>query len=148
MSKERLGSLGFLVAGIIGLIQSLALPLGSLARPGPGLFPLLLSVLLCIIGILLLFSERGQGTMQWAAIVRTKARIWQIVLLTGVFILTLEWLGYPLASAIYLFSLFSWTCRFRVGQAAGLAALLTVTSWYLFAGFLGVQLPPGMLGLP
>jgi hypothetical protein len=117
-------------------------------KPGPGVFPLILSVLLCMIGASLLFSAKGQGRLRWGEIVRQKARVWQIVLQTGVFILTLEWLGYPLASAIYLFSLFSWTCRFRVGQAAGLAALLTVASWYLFVRFLGVQLPPGLLRLP
>lgn len=148
MSKERLGVLGFLLAGTIGLIQSVVLPWGSLARPGPGLFPLLLSVLLCMLGTLLLFSERGQEPLRWAAAVRRRARVWQIILLTGIFIVTLERLGYPLASAIYLFSLFSWTCGFRAGQAAGLAALLTVASWYGFVGLLGVQLPPGMLHLP
>jgi hypothetical protein len=148
MSKERLGALGFLLAGIIGLIQSAVLPWGSLARPGPGLFPLLLSVLLCILGALLLFSERRQEPLQWAAMVRRRARIWQIILLTGAFIVTLERLGYPLVSLFYLFALFSWTCRFRVGQAAGLAALLTVASWYAFVGLLGVQLPPGVFRLP
>jgi putative tricarboxylic transport membrane protein len=148
MSKERLGSLGFLLAGIFGLSQAVRLSLGSMEKPGPGVFPLILSVLLCMIGASLLLSEKGQGRLRWGEIVRQKARVWQIVLQTGVFILTLEWLGYPLASAIYLFSLFSWTCRFRVGQAAGLTALLTVTSWYLFVRFLGVQLPPGLLRLP
>jgi putative tricarboxylic transport membrane protein len=148
MSKERLGSLGFLLAGIFGLSQAVRLSLGSMEKPGPGVFPLILSVLLCMIGASLLFSAKGQGRLRWGEIVRQKARVWQIVLQTGVFILTLEWLGYPLASAIYLFSLFSWTCRFRVGQAAGLAALLTVASWYLFVRFLGVQLPPGLLRLP
>lgn len=148
MSKERLGSLGFLLAGIFGLSQAVRLSLGSMEKPGPGVFPLILSVLLCMIGASLLFSAKGQGRLRWGEIVRQKARVWQIVLQTGVFIMTLEWLGYPLASAIYLFSLFSWTCRFRVGQAAGLAALLTVASWYLFVRFLGVQLPPGLLRLP
>jgi putative tricarboxylic transport membrane protein len=148
MSKERLGSLGFLLAGIFGLSQAVRLPLGSMEKPGAGVFPLILSVLLCMIGASLLFSEKGQGRLQWRAMVRQKARVWQIVLQTGVFILTLEWLGYPLASALYLFPLLSWTCGFRVGQAAGLAALLTVASWYLFVRFLGVQLPPGLLRLP
>ena len=148
MSKERLGSLGFLLAGIFGLSQAVKLPLGSMEKPGAGVFPLILSVLLCMIGASLLFSEKGQGRLQWRAMVRQKARVWQIVLQTGVFILTLEWLGYPLASALYLFPLLSWTCGFRVGQAAGLAALLTVASWYLFVRFLGVQLPPGLLRLP
>ena len=148
MSKERLGSLGFLLVGVFGLSQAARLSLGSLEKPGPGVFPLILSALLCMVGASLLFSEKGQGRLQWRTIVRQKARVWQIVLQTGVFILTLEWLGYPLASAIYLFSLLSWTCGFRVGQAAGLAVLLTATSWYVFVNFLGVQLPPGLLRLP
>jgi putative tricarboxylic transport membrane protein len=148
MSKERVGSLGFLLVGVFGLSQAVRLSIGSLEKPGPGLFPLILSTLLCLIGVALLLSDKEPGRVRWGEVVRQKARVWQIVLQTGVFILTLEWLGYPLASAIYLFSLFSWTCRFRVGQAAGLTALLTVTSWYLFVTFLGVQLPSGLLRLP
>jgi putative tricarboxylic transport membrane protein len=148
MSKERLGSFGFLLVGIFGLSQAVRLPLGSMEKPGPGVFPVILSGLLCMIGASLLFSEKGQGRLAWGTIARQKARVWQIVLQIGVFILTLEWLGYPLASALFLFPLLSWTCGFRVGQAAGLTALLTVASWYLFVKFLGVQLPPGLLRLP
>jgi len=148
VSKEVLGSLGLLLTGVFGLSQAVRLSLGSLEKPGPGLFPLVLSVLLCTVGASLLRTERGRGRLRWERILREKARVWQIVLETGAFILTLEWLGYPLAAGLYLFCLFAWTCRFRLAEAVGLTALLTVGSWYLFVNFLGVQLPRGLLPLP
>ena len=51
MTKERGGSLIFLAAGIYGLVFSTGLPFGRWNEPGPGVFPLALSILLCISGL-------------------------------------------------------------------------------------------------
>lgn len=49
MSKERIGSFILLLAGIYAFFSSLQLSMGKLTQPGPGMFPLILSVLLCTV---------------------------------------------------------------------------------------------------
>ena len=115
MTKERGGSLIFLAAGIYGLVFSTQLPLGRWNQPGPAVFPLGLSVLLCIFGILWFIQGKGQGEKKQPASLRRIIQQFttplQIVGLTAAFILTFEFLGYLLASTIYLFVLFLWISR-------------------------------------
>ncbi|HTU02580.1 MAG TPA: hypothetical protein VMG58_12220, partial [Candidatus Sulfotelmatobacter sp.] len=61
MSKESGGGLIFLAAGIYGLIFSVPLPLGQWNQPGPGVFPLALSILLCVFGVFWLVLGRSRG---------------------------------------------------------------------------------------
>ena len=143
MSKERLGSWIFLLVGISALSQAIRLPLGTLEKPGPGIFPLILSILLSGIGVLLLLSEKGRGRLDWSGLIREKRTVWKIILLSSAFIAAFEGLGYPAASALYLFLLFSWVCRFRAGAAMALTVVITVSSWYFFGIILGLQLPMG-----
>ena len=61
MSKERGGSLIFLAVGIYGLVFSIGLPLGRWNEPGPGVFPLALSILLCVSGIFVVYPGKRKG---------------------------------------------------------------------------------------
>ena len=143
MSNERLGSLIFFLAGVFALSMSIRLPLGTMDKPGPGIFPLILSGLLSIIGGLLLLFETGSGKMHWSRLIREKGTVWKIILLSAVFIAAFEWLGYLAASTLYLFFLFWGVCRFRAAAAVALTAIITVSSWYFFGTILGLQLPAG-----
>ncbi|MGA2956162.1 MAG: tripartite tricarboxylate transporter TctB family protein [Thermodesulfobacteriota bacterium] len=143
MSKERIGSLLFLIVGILALVQSVQFPMGTLEKPGPGVFPLILSVLLAAIGVLLLFAERGQGRLNWSRLLREKGTVWKIIILSAAFISAFEGLGYLAGSAGYLFLLFFWVCRFRAGAAVALTAIIAISSWYFFGTILGLQLPVG-----
>jgi putative tricarboxylic transport membrane protein len=149
MTKERGGSLIFLAAGIYGLVFSLQLPLGRWNQPGPAVFPLGLSILLCIFGIL--WSIRGKGAREKQVTVSLKGFVQkfitaiQIVGLTGAFILTFELLGYLLASTIYLFVLFFWVSRYRWRTALVLAIVFGAGSWLFFEKLLATPLPKGFL---
>ncbi len=143
MSKDRLGSLLFFLVGVLAFIQSVQFPMGTMEKPGPGVFPLVLSVLLAGIGALLLFSERGRGKLDWPRLIREKGTVWKIIILSAAFIAAFEGVGYLAASAAYLFLLFFWVCRFRAAAAVALTAFITISSWYLFGTILGLQLPVG-----
>ena len=143
MSKERLSSLLLFLVGILALIQSAQFPMGTLEKPGPGVFPLMLSVLLAVIGVLLLIAEKGQGKLNWLRIIREKGTVWKIIILSAAFIAAFEGLGYLASSAAYLFLLFFWVCHSRAGVAVALTAVITLGSWYLFGTILGLQLPTG-----
>jgi len=151
MTKERGGSLIFLAVGIYGLIFSIPLPLGMWNQPGPGVFPLTLSILLCIFGVSWFIQGRAKGEKKegagLGAFIRKYRTPMQIIGLTGAYILTLESLGYLLGSAIYLFVLFLWVSRYRLWVAALLAIALGAGSWLFFEKLLATQLPPGFLPL-
>ncbi len=145
MSKERGGSLIFLLVGIYGLLYSAQLPLGKWNEPGPGIFPLSLSILLFVSGTLGLFfmRQREKIDIKWGEILRKLGAPSIIVVLTAAFILTVDRLGYLLAAAGYLFLLFYCVSRYRLWISIGLAIILGAGSWYLFVRFLSVQLPRG-----
>lgn len=143
MSKERLSSMLFFLVGIFALTQSVQFSMGTLEKPGPGVFPLILSVLLVVIGVLLLFAERGHEKLNWPRLIREKGTVWKIIMLSAAFVAAFEGLGYLATSAVYLFLLFFWVCRFRAGAAVALTAIITISSWYLFGTILGLQLPVG-----
>jgi putative tricarboxylic transport membrane protein len=149
MTKERGGSLIFLAAGIYGLVFSTQLPLGRWNQPGPAVFPLGLSVLLCIFGILWFIQGKGQGEKKQPAslrgIIQQFTTPLQIVGLTAAFILTFELLGYLLASTIYLFVLFLWISRYRLWTALVLAIAFGAGSWLFFEKLLATPLPKGFL---
>ncbi len=151
MTKERGGSLIFLAVGVYGLIFSIPLPLGKWNQPGPGVFPLALSILLCIFGISWFFQGKARRDKKQSAglggFVRKYATPLQIVGLTAVYILTLSSLGYLLASTLYLFILFFWVSRYRLWVAAPLAVALGAGSWLFFEKLLATQLPGGFLPL-
>jgi putative tricarboxylic transport membrane protein len=143
MTKDSIGGLFFLFVGIWVFFLSIKLPIGTLAQPGPALFPLSLSIMLAIAGILILASSKGKTRVDWRMDVRKSAKPLAISLLTLAFIIFLGQLGYLVTSFLYLFSLFFFVCRFRWFVAVSLSAILAAGSWYLFGDILGIQLPSG-----
>ena len=49
--------------------------------------------------------------------------------------------GYLAASILYLFSLLLWVSRYPWRTSLIYSVLLGAVSWYLFARFLGIELP-------
>lgn len=149
MTKERGGSLIFLAAGIYGLVFSTGLPFGRWNEPGPGVFPLALSILLCISGIAWFIRGKADKEATNASGLKAFSRKYitaaRIVVLTGAFIFALEPLGYLLTSILYLFVLFLWVSRYKLWIAAGFAIVFGAGSWFFFEKLLTTPLPQGFL---
>ena len=149
MSKERGGGLIFLAVGVYGLIFSIPLPLGRWNQPGPAVFPLGLSILLCIFGVSWFIQGKGKGekkgSVDLGGFVRKYITPIKIVGLTTAYILAFELLGYLLASTLYLFILFLWVSRYRFRIGAVLAIVFGAGSWLFFEKLLATQLPRGLL---
>ena len=143
MSKERGGSLIFFAVGIYGLVFSIGLPLGRWNEPGPAVFPLALSILLCASGIFWFIQGKGKGEKKESAglggFVRKYKTPLRIVGLTAAFIFALEPLGYLLASTLYIFILFFWVSRYRVWIAVVLAVAFGPGSWLFFGKLLATH---------
>ena len=145
MNKTRAGSLVLFAAGAYGFILSLRLPLGTWREPGGGMFPLIVSALLAISGILIFASAREKVEINWRELIKQQWTPFQIVVLTAGFILTLEKLGYLVSSSLYLFALLFWVSRYRLWVALALAIVIGFGSWYVFARLFETPLPEGIL---
>jgi putative tricarboxylic transport membrane protein len=145
MTKERGGSLIFLLVGIYGLIFSSQLPLGQWNDPGPGVLPLFLSIMLFVSGISWFIvgrPKRGEeARTDWRSIAELVKTPFQIVVLTAALVLVLTRVGFLLGTIIYLFLIFLWVCRFKLRVATGLAIVLGIGSWFFFVKLLVIQLP-------
>ncbi|HSR14002.1 MAG TPA: tripartite tricarboxylate transporter TctB family protein [Thermodesulfobacteriota bacterium] len=143
MKKDQIGGLLFLFFGVSFFFLSIKLPAGKFTQPGPGIFPLLLSILLSIIGVLIFFSrkpavqtDRGRGLAEfWRPVT--------IILLTLGYILLLDRAGYMATSFLYLFGLFFIVARFKILFSVAISGALAVASWYSFGQLLGILLPLG-----
>ncbi len=145
MTKKRAGSLVFLIAGFYGFILTLQLPMGKWNEPGAGAFPLIVSILLSIFGIGMFISGKGKVALDWKSLVKEQWTPFQIIVLTGAFIFTMEKLGYLLSSCLYIFTLLFLVSRYRIAMAVGLALCVGIGSWYMFGKVFETPLPQGIL---
>jgi cell division protein FtsW (lipid II flippase) len=151
MTKERGGSLIFLGAGIYGFIFSVGLPLGRWNEPGPAVFPLTLSILLCASGLYWFTHGKKKRDNKDVAVQEPfYCKFFtpiKIVGLTAAFVLALEHLGFLLTATAYLFVLFFWVSRYRLWVSAALAIAFGAGSWLFFGRLLSTPLPGGFLSL-
>jgi uncharacterized membrane protein len=148
MVNDRLASSAFFMIGLYGLIFSIQLPMGKWREPGPGVFPLALSILLCFFGVL--WFARGKGKRGEVSAYRIGAigklsTPLKIVGATTALVIAWDCLGYLLASSFYVFFLFFGVSRYKCVTAIGLAVAIGVGSWLFFHKLLAVQLPAGLL---
>jgi putative tricarboxylic transport membrane protein len=147
MSKNHAGGLFFLFVGICFFSLAIKLPIGKFTQPGPAIFPLVLSLLLSIMGLLILLSSKGKEKIEWAKDLVNLAKPLAIILLTLAFIIFMGRLGYLITSFLYLLSLLSLVSRFKLFLSAGLSGILAAGSWYFFGKILGIHLPLGLWNL-
>ncbi len=143
MNKDHAGGLFFLFVGICFFFLSIKLPIGKFTQPGPAIFPLVLSLLLSIIGLLIFSSRKDNPKIDWAKDFENLAKPLAIILLTFAFVIFMGPLGYLVTSFLYLFSLFLLVSRFKLFFSASLSGILAAGSWYFFGKILGIFLPMG-----
>ena len=95
--------------------------MGKWNEPGPGVFPITLSILLLISGVSwFILGKRGaeeksqEEKAGWRDIVKTLSTPLKIVGLTALLILTFNRVGYLVASSLYIFILLFWVSRYRI----------------------------------
>ena len=149
MKQEHAANILFLIFGIYGLVFSVQLPLGWWNRPGPGVFPLCLSIILCLSAVagLITVKRTGEGRLQWRELISKSVTPLKILGVTAAFIAVLYQLGYLLTASLYLFVLLYWVSRYRLYISLGLAIALAVGSSIFFEKLLALQLPKGFLVL-
>ncbi|HEU4371349.1 MAG TPA: tripartite tricarboxylate transporter TctB family protein [Methylomirabilota bacterium] len=143
---ERAWALGFLVASGAYLAASLAFPLGSVAKPGPGFFPVGVGVFLCAAAVALAVALfRGAAAVTVGAGLAGRERVRVLVTVGGLagFCLLLPWLGYPACAFLFVVLVLRCLGGGRWPGVVLTAALSAFGSYYLFGVLLGVPLPRG-----
>jgi hypothetical protein len=132
----------FLVVGMAFAVGAAEYRLGTSARPGPGFFPLGLGVLLALVGLTVLVGALGREADQNE---RVAPPVWRplLVVVSAVFaagfLLPRAGMLLTLPLVIVLTALAS--SEFKLREALGLAAVLTMGSWLLFVVGLKLRIP-------
>jgi putative tricarboxylic transport membrane protein len=142
--RERAWGLGFLVASGAYLAASLGFPLGEVAKPGPGFFPVGVGIFLCLAAVALMVGRRrgAPGGAGVASLSRAaRARVFATIVGLVAFCLLLPWLGYPVCAFLFIALLLRRLGGARWPGVVVTAVLGALVSYYVFGVLLGVPLP-------
>ena len=142
--RDRAAAAVLLAFGLIALEEARKLRLGSIARPGPGFFPVLLAVAFSVVCLVLLVNAwrardaaRGTDTqLGWLKIVATMAALF-------VYAFALERVGFVVATFALLLFFFKALERQRWVMALAGSLVTAFVTYLVFKVWLHVQLPSG-----
>lgn len=140
--KDFWSGIMFLVVGIVFAVGATNYSMGTGARPGPGYFPLMLSVILAIIGAIILFksltieTEGGDriGHIAWRPLLVVVASI-------TIFGAMLPRLGLFISVPVLIVLVSFAGDEFKWRGVIIAAVVLTVFSWLVFVKGLGLTIP-------
>ena len=147
MRRALLGTL--IVAMLLAvayLAEAMRYPRGTMAQPGPGLFPLAVGALLLIAALGTGLEARSRKTweeMDWPRGLDA-LRVLGVLAASLGYVLLLPRLGHPVAATLVtlvvlqMMQFRGWVVRLTLSLVIGLG------SYYLFAVLLGVPLPTGI----
>ncbi len=144
--KERIVAIALLVFALVYLAGSFALKIGTLAEPGAGQFP-------SFVAIALLVATAWHAWKTFRTTAQDRSHSWTQIAPAGIAVallvypIMLRTLSYLLATFIVLFALFRLLGIKKQSTSLLTAGLTTVLSFIIFAGLLGVVLPPGVAEL-
>jgi hypothetical protein len=140
--RDFWSGLMFVVVGVIFAVGATNYPLGASARPGPGYFPLMLSVIMAILGGVVLFksltieTEGGDpiGSIAWRPLLVIVAAI-------TVFGVALPRLGLVITVPILIIMTSFAGDEFHWKGVIANAVVLTVGAWAIFVLGLKLTIP-------
>lgn len=131
----------FIAIGAVQLLLALRLPGGSLAEPGPNLFPLLVAVLMVIAATSCLVQELAWRSSGRLNLKQRVPQIGAIVLAIALFIVLLPRTGFVPAAFLLQVGLLRLFGLKRVIVGIAAAAATTAAAVFVFQSLLGVQFP-------
>jgi hypothetical protein len=138
------------LVALVGLLYAARLEVGTVTRPGPGFFPLILAAALLVVSLTLLATARAPGGGLPEDICRAAPRrLWALGATVGalaVYVALFERLGFVLATATLLAFLFGVIAHYRWPIALGTAVAVAFAARLVFDRWLQVRLPPDFWG--
>ncbi len=120
---------------------STRLGLGTLRQPGPGLWPFLVSLALCVFAVASLLGDRGEIDPDTLPLRRMLLGVLSLAL----YILGFEYLGVVLPTLLVLLLWLRVLARETWRSSLVIAVASTAALWAIFDLLLGVPLPAGVL---
>ena len=145
MTIDRVSGSALVLLGLFVVWERRVLPLGTHTQPGPGYFPLLLSMLLIVLGALLIFqggTAQALRALAWPEALHALA----ILSCSAFATLFLEQIGYRISMVIILGFLLGVLERLRLWLVVILTLGLSLGTFWLFDSLLRVPLPRGAWG--
>ena len=145
LRADRVAGAALALLGVVTIVESRALPLGSLQNPGPAFVPVVLATLLIVFGAAI--ATLGRSSPLLTEIGWAEARHAVAIFVACAFVaVALERLGYRITMSLMVFGLLWLVERKRVLFAVVFAVGLSALTHYLFYTVLRVPLPRGPMG--
>jgi hypothetical protein len=145
LRRDHLAAGAFVVAGLLVFAVSGDLPVGSMAMPGAGMMPKLVTGLMLAFGAIVLLRAGESpplAEVSWADLPHAA----RLVAVTAVAIALYEPLGFLGTMALLLFGLIFVVERKPLLPAAAFSVGVTVFAYVLFGTLLKSPLPRGLFG--
>jgi hypothetical protein len=147
---DQISSLAFLAISICMCIGSIRLTVGTVASPGPGLFPLLAGAVLGIFSLALLvqsFKKIGQDEKKflWSSVWGGWKIVWVLLVLFA-YVFGMNYVGFFLGTILFLGFLLRGIGHQKWLLTIVASLLGAIISYGIFQVWLDVQLPHGILG--
>ena len=131
--------------GLYGIFEAIAMPMGSVALPGPGVFPLALSILLCVATVGMLAEQLLQASGGGERVGLFHGPVLLAFAALCAVALLLERIGFLLTMALFLLVLYQAFSTLGWLRAAAAAVVSALALHAFFAYAIGVPLPRGDL---
>jgi len=153
MSRDQVSGIFLFGLGVAVFLKSWTYPLGTLRKPGGGLFPLIASVLLMGLAAFLTVQAFGKkkDREDSAAPFFPEKEAPRRVILGFAGLLAYRYLlpviGFAASTGIFIFFLSRFLGKYGLAVSAGFAVITAVLSYYLFQVWLKVPMPIPLLGI-
>lgn len=117
---------------------------GNFSRPGPGLFPLLLGVLLILFSVISFFTSNPEKVPKVSGVLIPRSVLYVIGILFG-YRFSLPILGYSLSTLLLFIILLKIVGGQKWFVTMAWSLFITITSGLLFIRWLDVPFPKGIL---
>jgi putative tricarboxylic transport membrane protein len=152
MNREKITGIFLFALGLGVFLKSLTYPLGTLRKPGGGLFPLAASVLLTGLAALLTIQafRRKEGDEEPRAAFFPEKDAPRKILLGFAGLLGYRYLlpviGFAPSTGVFIFFLSRILGKAGWGASIGFAVLTAVAAYYLFQVWLKIPMPRPIFG--
>jgi putative tricarboxylic transport membrane protein len=151
MNAERLGSLVWFIVGAASIYGAIDLGIGSMEEPGSGFMAFTGGCFIALMALLVFFqSYQADPALQtrvsslWHGV--NWSRSIAITLLTLIFILSFEKLGFFASGFLLLVTIMRWLEGLRWITSLIVPLVVVVSTYLLFHKVLQISLPSGIFG--
>jgi putative tricarboxylic transport membrane protein len=146
---DQLAGLALLLFGVCYAgAAAIQYPYWSSTGPGSGFFPIWLGAIMAVLALLLLARaarSRDAGG-SWLPRGHGLTRLATVVAATALFVAVLRTLGMMLATALFLTGILRFVEGYRWSAALGIAVATALVNYLVFAYWLQVPFPTGLIG--